>query len=108
MFVRNDYLPFLWQNTGHFEELRAALLHCRVHRNEPHCFFKCACNNCKQTFCTYAAFKANFYRVHNVQAPSVTATAVVTDLKCAISMCECQFHTVNELLSHLQEHIVEG
>lgn len=61
-----------------------------------------------QTFCTYSAFKAHFFRVHNVLAPSNTARAVVTDLKCAISIFECQFQTLKELVSHLEEHIMEG
>lgn len=34
--------------------------------------------------------------------------AVVTDLKCALSLCARQFHTVKELLHHLKEHVVEG
>lgn len=84
------------------------MLHCKVHRNEPHCFFKCVGADCKRTFSTYAAFKAHFYRDHNVPSPSVTARAVVTDLKCAIALCARQFHTVKELISHLKEHIVEG
>lgn len=53
----------------------------------------------------------NFYRVHNVPAPSVTARAIVTDLKCAISLCERLFRaffSVKELISDLKEHIVEG
>lgn len=82
------------------------MLHCRVHRNEPRCFFKCLGANCKRTFCSYAAFKAHFYRYHNESAPVVTAA--VTDLKCSISLCDRQFHTVKELVCHLKGHIVEG
>ena len=67
------------------QTLRGYVLHCRVHRNEPQCFFKCVGTNCKRTFCTYTAFKAHFYRIHNV--PAATARAIVTDLKCAISLC---------------------
>ena len=84
------------------------MLHCRVHRNEPRCFFKCVGADCKRTFSTYAAFKAHFYRAHNVPVSSVTATAAVAHLKCAISLCERQFHTVSELISHLKEHLLEG
>lgn len=83
------------------------MLHCRVHRNEPHCFFKCVGTDCKRTFCSYAAFKAHFYRAHNVPEPSVI-TRAVTDLKCAMALCERQFHTVKELISHLKQHIEEG
>lgn len=84
------------------------MLHCRVHRNEPRCLFKCADADCKRTFCTYAAFKAHFYRAHNESETSVTAGAFVADFKCAISLCDQQFHTVKELTCHLKEHIVEG
>lgn len=34
--------------------------------------------------------------------------AVVEDLKCAISLCSRRFHTVKELVSHLNDHIGEG
>ena len=88
------------------QTLKGYVLHCRVHRNEPQCFFKCVGTNCKPTFCTYTAFKAHFYRIHNV--PAATARAIVTDLKCAISLCARQFQTVKELISHLKDHIVEG
>lgn len=90
------------------ETLRGYVLHCKVHRNEPHCLFKCVGANCKRTFCSYAAFKAHFYRDHNEHVPSVTAGAIVTDIRCAISSCDQQFHTVKELICHLKEHIVEG
>jgi len=88
------------------QTLKGYVLHSRVHRNEPQCFFKCVGTNCKRTFCTYASFKAHFYRIHNV--PAATARAIVTDLKCAISLCARQFQTVKELISHLKDHIVEG
>ena len=90
------------------ETLRGYVLHCRVHRNAPRCIFKCFGADCKRTFCTYAAFKAHFYRVHNESASSVTSKAVVTDFQCAIPLCEHQCHTVTELISHLKEHLVEG
>lgn len=90
------------------ETLRGYVLHCKVHRNEPHPFFKCVGTDCKRTFCTYAAFKGHFYRVHNAPEPSITAGAVVTDFKCSISLCECKFNTVKELISHLKNHITEG
>lgn len=84
------------------------MLHCRVHRNEPHHFFKCVGSECRRTFYAYAAFKAHFYRVHNVPAPPIAGSAIFTDLKCATTLCERQFHTVKELISHLKQHIVEG
>lgn len=87
--------------------LRGYVLHCRVHRNEPRCFFQCVGVDCKRSFCTYAAFKAHFYRQHNVPEPP-HSRAVVTDLKCAISLCSRQFHTAKELVHHLKEHVVEG
>lgn len=87
--------------------LRGYVLHCRVHRNEPRCVFQCLGVDCKRTFCTYAAFKAHFYRTHNVPEPT-HSRAVVTNLKCAASLCARQFQTVKELLLHLKEHVVEG
>lgn len=84
------------------------MLHCKLHRNVPHVVFKCVGANCKQTFCTYAAFKSHFYRVHNVSAPFLPASAIVKDMKCIIPLCESQLHTVKDLISHLKQHIVEG
>lgn len=80
--------------------------HCRVHRNEPRCLFKCVGANCSKTFTTYSAFKGHFYRVHNTLEPQ--AVPVVADLKCAVSLCARHFQTVKELVSHLKEHIGEG
>ena len=88
--------------------LRGYVLHCRVHRNEPRCLFKCVGANCSQTFTTYAAFKGHFYRVHNAPESQATPRAVVADLKCAVSLCAGHFHAVKELVSHLNDHIGEG
>lgn len=88
------------------DTLRGYVLHCIVHRNEPRCLFKCVGANCSQTFTTYSAFKGHFYRVHN--APQAAPIAVVADLKCAVSLCARRFHTVKELVSHLNDHIGEG
>lgn len=82
------------------------MLHCTVHRNEPRCFFPSA--SILNAFCSYTAFKARFYAVPNVPAPSATDTTVVRNVKCAISLCERQFHTVKELTPHLKEHLAEG
>ncbi|XP_035982662.1 uncharacterized protein LOC118557207 [Fundulus heteroclitus] len=90
------------------QTLRGYVLHCKIHRNEPHPFFKCVGTDCKRTFCTYAAFKGHFYRVHNTPAPSVTAVAAFTHFTCALPLCDCEFHTVKELISHLKKHIEEG
>ncbi|XP_013855791.1 uncharacterized protein LOC106511580, partial [Austrofundulus limnaeus] len=88
------------------DTLRGYVLHCRVHRNEPRCLFKCVGANCSQTFTTFSAFKGHFYHVHNVPAPH--ATAIVADLKCAVALCARRFHTVKELVSHLNDHVAEG
>lgn len=88
------------------DTLRGYVLHCKVHRIEPRCLFKCVGANCSQTFTTYSAFKGHFYRVHN--APKAAPKAVVADLKCAVSLCARHFHTVKELMSHLNNHIEEG
>lgn len=54
---------------------RGYVLHCKLHRNEPRCLFKCFEAGCKQTFVQYGAFKAHFYRTHNV---NVSASVNVT------------------------------
>lgn len=90
--------------------LRGYVLHCKLHRNEPRCLFKCPGTDCKNTFCRYGAFKANFYRMHNVQsAPhTVTADRTVITFKCTTTLCERQFQDAKDLVAHLKEHIVEG
>lgn len=88
--------------------LKGYVLHCKVHRNEPRCMFKCVGANCGQTFTTYSAFKGHFYRLHNADTHQAVPKAVVADLKCAISLCDRHFHTVKELMSHLNDHIGEG
>ena len=90
------------------KSLRGYVLHCRVHRNEPSCFFKCLGTECKRTFCTYAAFKTHSYQVHNVTSHPDSAKAVVAKLKCAISLCGRRSQTVKELVAHLKEHMMEG
>lgn len=87
--------------------LKGYVLHCRIHRNEPRCLFKCQAPNCRQTFTTYSAFRRHFYRVHNAPTPGAVK-AIVADMKCALSMCTRHFHTVKELASHLKDHISEG
>ncbi|XP_051801605.1 uncharacterized protein LOC127533166 [Acanthochromis polyacanthus] len=86
--------------------LKAYVLHCRVHRNEPRCIFKCVGEQCSRTFATYTGFRQHFYRDHS--APQPCASAIVADLKCAVSLCVCRFQTVKELVSHLFKHIEEG
>lgn len=45
--------------------------------------------------------------MHNAPAPQAAPKAVA-DLKCAVSSCASNFHTVKELVSHLNGHIGEG
>nr|XP_021336450.1 uncharacterized protein LOC110440176 isoform X1 [Danio rerio] len=90
------------------ETLRGYVLHCKVHRNEPRCFFKCVGAGCKRTFCSYAAFKAHFYRDHNESVSTVSTKAVVADFKCAISLCDRTFNTAKDVICHLKEHLAEG
>lgn len=91
------------------KSLRGYVLHCKLHRNEPRCLFKCFATDCKQTFCTYASFKAYFYRKHNVNAPvNVTVGTAVTVVRCAVALCERQCQDAKALISHLKDHIVEG
>ena len=96
------------------QTLRGYVLHCKLHRNEPRCLFKCVGDGCKQTFCRYGAFKAHFYRRHSVSAPAGTAsvrttvTVNVTPSKCGMALCERQFQNIKDLIAHLKEHFVEG
>lgn len=82
------------------------MLHCRIHRNEPRCVFRCESSSCRQTFCTYASFKCHFYRKHNV--PTSPVRGIMSDFVCAVSLCTEQFQTVQELVVHLKKHLVEG
>lgn len=58
-------------------------------------------------FTTYSAFKGHFYRGRNASVEKA-ATALVADFKCVVSLCTSHFHKVKELLSHLNDHFVEG
>lgn len=65
-----------------FTTLRGYVLHCKVHRNEPRCLFKCFGDGCKQTFCRYGAFKAHFYRRHTfVLSANETVGIAVTGVE---------------------------
>lgn len=88
--------------------LRGYVLHCKLHRNEPRCLFKCFGDGCKQTFCRYGAFKAHFYRRHNVVSANETVGTAITTFKCVVALCERQCQDTQELIAHLKEHIVEG
>lgn len=88
--------------------LKAYVLHCQFHRNEPRGLFKCLGAGCKQTFVKYGAFKAHFYWIHYKTLPSQTRP-VVSALKCTLNFCswQCQ-NNFKALLAHLKEHIDEG
>ncbi len=90
--------------------LRGYVLHCKLHRNEKRCLFKCFGDGCKQIFCRYGAFKAHFYRRHNVVSANANETVgmAVASFKCVVALCERQCQDTQELISHLKEHIVEG
>lgn len=90
------------------KSLRAYVIHCKLHRNEPR-LFKCFAAECKQTFCTYASLKAHFYRKHNVNAPvNVAVGTDVMPIKCAMALCDRQCEDAKSLIAHLKDHIVEG
>lgn len=85
------------------------VLHCRIHRNEPRFVFKCESTVCRQTFCTYAAFKGHFYRKHNVPARTVSAnTGIVANFICAMSLCSDRFQTMQELIVHFKKTFSGG
>ena len=87
------------------------MLHCRLHRNEPRCLFKCIGAGCKHTFNRYGAFKAHFYRRHNVPATAgiaVNTNVNVTAFKCMVALCTQQCSDGRALIAHLKDHIMEG
>lgn len=86
---------------------RGYVLHCKLHRNEPHCLFKCWGAGCGRTFFRYGAFKAHFYRIHNVPAARY-CRAVVNAYRCSAALCEHHCQEIKDLLTHLKEHIAEG
>jgi len=89
------------------KSVKAFVLHCKLHRNEPRCMFKCVAASCKQVCTGYAALKAHFYRHHNGM-PTVTLDTSLTRLKCTVSLCERQCEGIKALVVHLKQHIAEG
>ncbi|XP_056623049.1 uncharacterized protein LOC130436430 isoform X1 [Triplophysa dalaica] len=89
------------------QTLREHVLHIKLHRNEPRCVFKCAAIDCHESFRSHGAFKAHFYRKHNIDS-RVATTHTLAVLRCNISMCQHQCRDVKALLAHLKEHIAEG
>lgn len=89
------------------QSVKAFVVHCKLHRNEPRCMFKCVAASCKQVCTGYLALKAHFYRHHN-SMPTLTRDTTLTTLKCTVSLCERQCMGVKSLVAHLNEHILEG
>lgn len=89
------------------QSVKAYVLHCKLHRNEPRHIFKCIETSCKQVFSGYTALKSHFYRHHN-STPTVTQDLTLTPLKCTVSLCECQCEGTKKLVAHLKKHIAEG
>lgn len=87
--------------------IKAYVLHCKLHRNEPRRVFKCVGTGCKKVFSGYTALKSHFYRHHN-STPTVTQDTTLTPLKCTVSLCERQCEGTKSLVAHLKEHIAEG
>lgn len=91
------------------QSLKAYVIHCKLHRNEPRCIFNCVENDCKQVFSGYAALKSHFYRHHSAAASVAPDHAMaLAILKCTVALCERQCDGVRELVAHLKEHIAEG
>lgn len=75
------------------------VLRCKPNWNEPHSLFKRIAAGCKQKF--FGAFKAHFYRRHDVSAPiTVFVCTAVTNFKCAFALCEHQCQTTKALTAH--------
>lgn len=87
--------------------MKAYVLHCRLHRNEPRCIFKCVEVSCKQVFSGYAALKSHFYR-HHTGTATVSQNATLMGLNCTVSLCERQCEGTKALIAHLKEHIEEA
>ena len=94
------------------KSVKAHVLHCKLHRNEPQRIFKCVEPSCKQVFSGYIALKSHFYRHHN---RTVTRTVTqqpqdvtLAPLKCTVSLCEHECEGTKPLVAHLKEHIAEG
>ena len=91
----------------HVQSVKAYVLHCKLHRNEPRRFLKCVETSCKQVFSGYTALKSHFYRHHN-STLTVTQDVTLTPLKCTVSLCERQCEGTRPLIAHLKEHMAEG
>lgn len=91
------------------QTVKACVMHCKLHRNEPRCIFKCVGVGCKQVFSGYAALKSHFYRHHH-GASSLARDNIMAfaTLKCTVSLCEHQCDGVKELVAHLKEHIIQA
>ncbi|MED6240845.1 hypothetical protein ATANTOWER_029279, partial [Ataeniobius toweri] len=89
------------------QSVKAFVLHCKLHRNEPRRMFKCVAASCKQVCTGYAALKAHFYH-HHYSMPTVALDTCLTKLKCTVALCEWQCEGIKALVVHLKEHIVEG
>lgn len=88
-----------------FLSVKAHVVHCKLHHNEPRTFFKCVDVSCKRVFSKYPAFKAHYYRHRQSLISQDLATAF---LKCTVPLCECQCGDVKELVAYLKVHIVGG
>ncbi|KAK0156218.1 Zinc finger protein ZXDC [Merluccius polli] len=89
------------------QSLKAYVLHCKLHRNEPGVVFKCVGLDCKRVFSRYPALKAHFYRSHT--GKTLLSHGLSSDaLKCTVSFCECRCDGVKGLVAHLKKHIEEG
>ena len=61
------------------QSLKPYVVHCKLHRNEPRCIFKCVGTGCKQVFFGHAALKSHFYRHHNSTLPVAQDTKMQFD-----------------------------
>ncbi|XP_020562397.2 uncharacterized protein LOC110015774 [Oryzias latipes] len=89
------------------QSVKAYVLHCRLHRNEPRCIFKCVDPSCKQVFSGYAALKSHFYRNH-IDTTRNFQEVKCDVFKCTVSLCEHQCEGTKALVAHLKKHIEEG
>lgn len=57
------------------QSVKACVLHCKLHGNEPRLIFKCIETSCKLVFSGYTALMPHFYR-HHSSTPTVNDDSV--------------------------------
>ena len=88
------------------QSLRAYSLHLQFHRNIGHFEFPCKHTDCNRRFKTYSSFKSHCSRDHSrsKQFQSQLSSDGIS-LLCNVSTCTLNCANLQNLLSHLREHL---